>query len=453
MIDTADTIAAIASPPGRAHRAIIRIAGPRALDALRRVLDTAPQRPGTHAVRLRLPQADPARPPLTLPALCLLARAPRSYTARDAAELLIPGNPRLAERVLAALLGGGTRGATPGEFSLRAHLAGRLTLAQAEGVARLIAAERDDELAAARELLSGEAGARHASMADRLIELLALVEAGIDFTDQEDVVAITPERLDAGLAELQHDIAAALGTGDHAARESTPVAVLAGPPNAGKSTLFNALLGRTRAVVADLAGTTRDAIAEPLDLTDQHPGMAAVTLVDLAGLGDAADAPDQADQADQAAQRHARDHVARADLVILCDPAGRFAAAADLIPPGTPTIRVRTKADRAIDHADPRADAAPVCALDGSGLAALRRAIADAALGARSGGAAALVPRHRRALAQAAGAVADARAAADEPELAAGAMRTALDALGELTGRVSPDDVIGRVFATFCVGK
>jgi len=447
VIDNADTIAAIASPPGRAHRAVVRLSGPGALEVLRRVLVHAPLEAGTHAVRLRFGRAAGARTTLELPALCLLARAPRSYTAQDSAELLVPGNPRLAERTLDALLDAGARRATPGEFSARAHLAGRLSLAQAEGIARMIAAERDDELAAARELLSGEAGARHASMADRLAELLALVEAGIDFTDQEDVLAISPADLDAGLARLERELGEALGSDDEAARDADPVAVLAGPPNAGKSTLFNALLGRTRSVVSDRAGTTRDAIAEPLDLSDQHPGMASVTLVDLAGLGDAADA------ADAEAQRLARERVARADVVIACDPAGRFAEPLDLVPPNAISIRVRTKADRSVAFAGGDPASTPVCALDGSGLASLRRAIADAALGVRSGGSSAVVPRHRRSMARARKAIADARAAAHEPELAAGAMRTALDALGELTGRVSPDDVIGRVFSTFCVGK
>lgn len=461
MIDTADTIAAIASPPGRAHRAIARLAGPGVTEILDRLLDPplgpAAREAGARPVRLRLPPCRPAGPAPTLPGLLLLARAPRSYTAQDGAELLVPGHPRLAERVLDALLDAGARRATPGEFSARAHLAGRLSLEQAEGVARLIAAERDDELAAARTLLSGQAGRRHAEMADRLAGLLALVEAGIDFTDQEDVVAITPADLDAGLAALQRDLAEALGSDDHTAREAEPVAVLAGPPNAGKSTLFNALLGRPRAVVADRPGTTRDAIAEPLDLSDQHPGMRSITLVDLAGLGETAD------EADEQAQRLARDQLARADLIIACDPQGRFDQGTHATTAAAAVLRVRTMADRVLPdnaatpspgaqpHHGPRAT--PVCALDGTGLPVLRRAIADAALGVRSGGSAALVPRHRRALAQAMDAVADARQSASEPELAAGAMRTALDALGELTGRLSPDDVIGRVFATFCVGK
>ncbi|MEM0983353.1 MAG: GTPase [Planctomycetota bacterium] len=468
----ADTITAIASPPGRAARALVRLAGPDTLPILAQLLDTPITDRGTHTVQIHLGPIDSrvplavlppvrtssqrcvplaARPPvrttdseqtLQLPALCLLSRSPHSYTTDDAAELLIPGNPRLAERLESRLIQLGARRAEPGEFTARAHLAGRLSLAEAEGIAQLIAAERDDELAAADDLLSGDAGTRHRALVDRLANLLALVEAGIDFTDQEDVVAITPADLAAGVADLEREIESELG-GDHGAVEHAAevTAVLVGPPNAGKSTLFNALLGRPRAIVSDTAGTTRDAIAEPLSLDDQHPGMGPVTLIDLAGLTET-----PADRADAQAQHAAQQRIAGESIVIACDPAGRF----DRAPSSASTIRVRTKADLATDATD---SATPVCALDGRGLGVLRRAIADAALHARASGAASLVPRHRRALSRALDALAEARPAIETPELVAHALRAALDALTELSGEVSPDDVIGRVFATFCVGK
>jgi tRNA modification GTPase len=240
-----------------------------------------------------------------------------------------------------------------------------------------------------------------------------------------------------------------------------PRVVLAGPPNAGKSTLFNALLGRRRAIVSPVAGTTRDALEEELDLSADAPGAGTVILIDLAGL----DEPPAA-AIDAAAQSRARETIAAADAVIHCDPSGRFPGL--VARPGTPMIRVRTKADvpgaaraRRPDRAvDAGREPLAICALDGWNLPALRRAIADAAWGSRAAGLAALLPRHRRALTDAATQLREARAliapaarALPDPALTASALRAALDVLGELVGRISPDDVIGRVFATFCVGK
>ena len=275
--------------------------------------------------------------------------------------------------------------------------------------------------------------------ADELALLLALVEAGIDFTDQEDVVPIHPADLVQKVGALRDAIAADAGDPVEA-RTDTPVVALVGPPSAGKSTLFNALLGRERAVTHDAPGTTRDAIAEPLTID----GAGTATLVDLPGLD-----RDAIDELDRAAQASALEHAARADLLIHCDPAGTFAADARLA--DRPTLRVRTKAD--LLHA-PSTDL-EVCALDGYHLDALARAIADRAFAH-----AAAVPRHARALAAAADALAEAIDTIDpeapalaEPELTAGGMRTALDQLGQITGDITPDDVIGRVFSAFCVGK
>jgi tRNA modification GTPase len=444
-VRTEDTIAAIASPPGWGLRAIVRLSGSAAHGAVASIADGALPPTGPARVRLRI---DASR---TLPTLCLCARSPRSFTGEDTAELLIPGNPLLAGRVLSMLLVcPGVRAAGPGEFTARAYLAGKLTLAQAEGVAATIAAERDADLAAARSLRAGAVGRAAAERADLLAGLLALVEAGIDFTDQEDVVAIAPADLHARLGELRAALVGTLGgpaAAEHAAR--TPRVVLLGPPNAGKSTLFNALLGRPRALVSPFAGTTRDALEEPLDLSADAPGAGAVTLIDLAGLTERA-----SDAVDAAAQRLAREHVRRADAAVLCDPDARFAEAAAL-PASMPTVRVRTKADRPGVRAS--SDALPVCAIDGRHLGVLRRAIADAAVAPGDTG---LLPRHRRAFVCAVTAIDGALGAIDpaqrtlaDPELVATALRAALDHLGEVAGRLSPDDILGRVFATFCIGK
>ena len=471
-----DTIIAIATGPGRSGRGMVRLSGPATRAAIARSCN-APSAlgPGAHAVEFRI---DTSRGALALPALLGLYHAPRSYTGEESAELLLPGNPALLNRVVDRMLDhGGIRRAEPGEFTARAFLNGRMTAEQAEGVQALIAARGDAELAASRRLLDGSLGRDYRDISDELADCLALLEAGIDFTDQEDVTPISPAALRARLDDLAQRIDAL--TGPRAAREAPdaePIAVLVGPPNAGKSTLFNRLLGRHRAVVSDVPGTTRDAIREPLHLTESSAwGVRSIDLVDLAGLDAALAARGPLDAAAQGAARAA---VARADIVLFCDPSGRFdESTLDLA--NKVVLRIRTKADLPASgtcscgpsfHSDirhPTSDIFVVCALDGWGIAALRRALIDAAervvQGPGSGHAeeASLMPRHRASLFGARAAIAQARVLLSErdpralapPELLASILRRALDHTGQISGRISPDDVIGRIFATFCIGK
>ncbi len=457
-----DTIAAIASPPGRSARAVVRISGRGTRPLLRDRFVHATEAvghevggAGAMTARFRLAGS------LELPCLLLTYRGPRSYTGEDAAEILIPGNPVLGERVLSSLLETpGVRLARPGEFTARAYLNGKLTLDRAESVGALIGARNAEELAAARRLAEGRTGDLHRRWTAEVAALLALVEAGIDFTDQEDVVAIAPESLAARLEALIAEIRAHLGAaaGDEPAREA-PTVVLAGAPNAGKSTLFNALLGHRRAIESPEAGTTRDALRETLDLSRDAPGAPAVTLIDLPGLDGAPGTGIHA-----AAQKQARNEISRADLIIHCDPAGRFAESelpVDRDRPGRPIIRVRTKADLA--HSAPASDLSlstsdiPVCALDGWNLRALRRAIADQARGSSTAASSTVPARHRRALFAALTALTAAAGLAPgsrhNPELVADRLREAAEPLSELIGRLSIEDILGRVFSTFCVGK
>ncbi|MCC5822188.1 MAG: 50S ribosome-binding GTPase [Phycisphaerales bacterium] len=463
---TGDTIAAVASPPGRSTRALIRVSGPdapaiahelcnlkdfpRAVRPALLLLGSAGFQPASSS------SSSSSSSPPPLPLLALTFPAPNSFTGEHTLELLLPGNPHLVRLVLDTLLARpGVRQAEPGEFSARAYLNGKLTLQQAEGIAQRIAAETADQLAAADALMDGSHAARLRAHADALTTGLALVEAGVDFSDQEDVVPIAPADLAARLTAVRDDLGAILGPAPRAADRDRPEAVLVGPPNAGKSTLFNALLGRPRALVSEHAGTTRDALAESLDLSPHAPGAGTITLVDLAGLGDAG-----IDEIDTAAQRLARERIARADVLIWCDPTGRFEAAA-FPASNKPTIRVRTKSDLASRNATDASGGMtiPVCALDHTNLATLRRAIADASGQAAPAGAVAL-PRHRRAMARTAEHLAAALSSFDpdapalpEPELTAAALRSALDALGELTGPVGTEDLLARVFSAFCVGK
>ncbi|MFN0134300.1 MAG: tRNA modification GTPase [Phycisphaerales bacterium] len=474
-----ETIAAIASPHARSTRGVIRLSGPQAHAAVRAicagppidacglhvagevVAHVGPRLPrGTYRARIRLDQ-------FALPVLVAAFAAPRSYTGEDAAEIILPGNPALLQRVLASLIATGlARLAHPGEFSARAYLSGRLTLDQAEGVAALIAADSADDLRDANDLLSGRTGAEYRDWADSLANVLALVESGIDFADQEDVVAISGEALAAALDGLLAPIAAR-AAGPRLARSGLARVVLAGAPNAGKSTLMNALLGRRRVVESPVAGSTRDAIEEPLDLGPPTGGT--VLLVDLPGLESEA-AADGTNEIGVGMQSLSRESLRGADVVLHCDAAGEFAPLAT----EARVIRVRTKADRPVVQAGrmwqgdeeagvERSGTAPegrgtqstatvaVCALDGRNLSVLRRAIADVA----SGRGLAALPRHREALGRARDHLAEARrlAISGASEVVAQELRLALDALGEVVGRIPPDEVLGRVFSAFCIGK
>ncbi len=463
-----DTIVARATAPGQARRTLIRISGPHTEDALNCLKIDTPRRRGAFKARASV------FGPHDLPMLVLRFMAPASYTGEDAAELLLPANDTLVNLLIDRLCSlDGVRRAEAGAFSSRAYLAGKLSLAQAEGVAAKIAAESASSLRAADRVLSGQAGDEHRAWADQLATLLALVEAGIDFTDQEDVVSIPSDRLRDGLCELIDLLDAAIGPVHTSWSSDRPLVALVGPPNAGKSTLFNALLGRDRVVTTPVAGTTRDVIVEPLDLSIANAPP--VDLADLPGLDE-----HTTDVVDQDAQRHATAILERADLILLCQStqhqdgtdrtaelsqettesassASEATVFAD-VPTHIAMLRICTKADRHLPS--PLADLS-VCARDGWHLNALRRHIAAHAFGSRRADESMLIPRHkahtRSARTFLVSAVEELTNQPDaellDAELIAGFLREALDHLGEVTGHIAPDAIIGRIFASFCVGK
>lgn len=443
------TITAVSTPAGSSPRAILRISGPDTRTLASELLSIRLTHRGVQHARLSIG-------PATLPALAMFFPAPGSYCGEDTLELLISGGAAIVSRVLDRVLDhGGVQLAQPGEFSARAYMNGHLSLSEAEGIALRIGALHTEALRAADSLLDGRYGILCRAWVDEIAALLALVEAGVDFSDQDDVVPISPVNLRDRLCVVCSQIGEQTGAASGArVTRSMPLVVLVGRPNAGKSALFNALLGRTRAVVSECAGTTRDALHEPLDLSREIPGAGVVELVDLAGLDVAA-----IDAIDHDAQQHARTVVRRADAVLWCDPYGWFEQGQFAVPSGVNVVRVRTKSDLPTQgDADPAA--LRVCAFDPSTLGVLRRAIADATSVGVGSGVGMFVPRHRRALREADAGLHDAIQRLDpqahaihDPELVALGLREALDALGELVGEVSPDDVIGRVFATFCVGK
>jgi tRNA modification GTPase len=441
-----ETIVAVASAPGHAAVAVVRASGIGATEVLRSIdrrMPTGPLRRAIRAAELRL-VAGP------LPCLVATMPSPASYTGEDAFELLVPGHPALVQAALAAMLARpGVRVANPGEFTLRAFGAGRLTLEQAEGVAATIAARTDAELQAAALLRAGAIGRRADVAIEAVADLLALVEAGIDFTDQEDVVAITPEALRTGLRGVRASLSAMLdGSVPMERLESAPWLVLCGSPNAGKSALFNALLGRDRAVVADVAGTTRDALVEPLHLSGMH-GPVEVLLVDAPGDMQGTRG------LDALGQRMREEAMRRSCIRIECsrDPGDPCATEPDV-------IHVQTQCDRATFR--PIDGWIATSARTGDGLDRLRQRMAETVSGltaSRSAEGMALSERHRSLLEEA---VANLDAAIDStgqgraldrPELVAAALHGALESLGGIAGRLAPDDILGRIFGRFCIGK
>jgi len=475
-MNLADTIIACASPPGASARGLIRLSGEGAWaiveamsDALHRPL---PRERGVRAHRLVN----------GWPCLLLTFPGPRSYTGQDVIEIALPGNITLLARVVSLAIERGARQAEAGEFTARAWFNGRMTLTQAEGVAATIAAASDAQLRAARSLSGNRLGRVAADLCEQLAAALALVEAGIDFTEEEDVVAIAPaelaSRLDVMLQSIDATLDRAIGS---EALSALPRVVLVGPPNAGKSTLYNVLLGRSRAVISEQPGTTRDALAEPMHLDLGDPLSPEVLLIDVAGLDDSPLG------FNPQMQRAAAEAIDRADLLVALDPLVEDAAATTsraaeyyISRSRAPVLVVQSKGDLAGPTGERGGGGAlRVSAVTGEGLALLRRRIAEA-LGDRlcSPGAEtlALLPRHEQLLREAhhhlaaAQEIAKPEAAArvdvynivkapaaarmlHHPELIAASMRSALDALGSLAGAVTPDDVLGRIFAGFCIGK
>jgi tRNA modification GTPase len=443
-----DTIAAIATPPGRSGLAVIRVSGASTHEVLARVVPTYTPDPVRAARLARVTHPDTGE---TLDeAVYVSYRGPAAYTGEDMAELSVHGGLLLPGEVLGAVLAAGARLALPGEFTRRAVLNGKLDLLQAEAVADLIDATAPRQRRAALEQLERGLSERIAHLRAQVLELEALIAYDIDFPEEDDG-AIPPERVDAAVGDVLGLVSNVLGTAAEGERlREGALAVIAGRPNAGKSSLFNALLGRERAIVTDTPGTTRDAIEAPTSC-DGFP----FRLIDTAGLRSSDDA------VERLGVEVSHRYLDAADIVLFCVEAGRALERDENEFLGgltVPVVLVRTKADRAT-AVDAHGDVV-LSTVTGQGVPELRRALAAQAFaGLASGddvGPVVTRARHRDALQRARAeieAFRAARVAGVEAVAAATHLHTAVTALEDIIGAVTTDDVLDRVFASFCVGK
>jgi tRNA modification GTPase len=432
-----DTIAAIATPAGRGGIGVVRVSGalvPRIAAALLGALP-APRLATLSAFRDRHGETIDEGLALHFP-------APHSYTGEAVLELHGHGGPVVVQALLAACLDAGARLAEPGEFTRRAFLEGKLDLAQAEAVADLIDAASREAARSALRSLSGEFSAAIGALQARLVELRALTEAMLDFPEEE-VDALHRQDAAARLDEARRALAEVLAKSRRGSLLRAGIqVVLTGRPNVGKSSLLNRLAGEERAIVTSIPGTTRDALREPI-LIEGVP----LVVVDTAGLRESHD------EIERLGMQRAQAELERADLVIAVFEASRGRDELPGLPTAPASIDVYNKLDLAPGFVPP-GDAIAVSAKTGEGLEALRQRILRAAGWSSSGEPVFLArERHLRALAEAATHLAAAAGEAQRWEFFAEELRLAHAALGRITGEFSADDLLGEIFARFCIGK
>jgi len=440
-----DPIVALATPPGRSAVALIRLSGRGAFDVAARAL--RPFQPDPPRTVHRVQVVHPATGAPVDDALAACFRAPRSYTGEDLVELSTHGGLLVPAGAVAALVAAGARPARPGEFTRRAVLNGKLDLLQAEATGDLIDAGSPAQARRALHQLDRGLSTRLGELRTELLELEALIAYEIDFPE-EDEGPVAPERVERAWRAARDRIARLLDTAPEGERlREGALLVIAGRPNAGKSSLFNALLGTERAIVTEVPGTTRDAV-EAHAVLEGFP----FRLVDTAGLRESDD------RVERLGIEVSRKYLAAADLVLFCRDAGCEMRDTEsqgfLASCRAPVVEVMTK----IDLTDRLTGGVSV--VTGQGLAELRRKLAEVAFGrlVALGDVEPVVTRarHRGALERALAEVEafhSARGSGVDAAAAATHLRAAVGALDDLIGVVTPDDVLDRVFATFCVGK
>lgn len=430
-----DPICAIATPLGKGAIGVVRLSGEGALGVASRVWRGRDPR-SLKGGRFTLGEVvDPETGEVLDQALLLVFRAPRSYTGEDACEFHTHGSPAVLRRVLEALVKAGGRLAAPGEFTFRAYMNGKLDLAQAEAVLALVEAEGDLVHRQALRSLEGGFSRRIAGLEDRLLSLLAHIQALLDYPE-EGVEPLEAKRV---IGEVLEEVEGLLAQAraSRLAQRGARIA-LVGAPNAGKSSLLNALLGYERALVSPIPGTTRDYLEAPLELF----GIPLVA-VDTAGIRETEDPLERAGV--ERALRIAEE----ADLVLYV--ADRSAPKPSLPPLPPRALKVATKADLPPAWEDP--EFIPVSSLTGHGLCRLKEAIREVLLG-REGGEYLLTERQVEALHRTREKLSEALGLLAQEDLMGLALEEALQALASLRGQGGvSEEVVARIFQRFCVGK
>ena len=431
-----DTIAAVATPPGRGGIGVVRISGPQAPQIAERVMGSVP--PARAATLARFKDASGAA---IDEGIALFFPAPHSYTGEAVLELHGHGGPVVMGMLLTACLDAGARLAEPGEFTRRAFLEGRLDLAQAEAVADLIDASSQEAARSALRSLSGEFSAAIDALRTQLVELRALTEAQLDFPEEE-LDGLHREDAAKRLASVQAALDNVLARSRQGSLLRNGVhVVIAGPPNVGKSSLLNRLAGEERAIVTPIPGTTRDALRETI-----HIDGVAVVLVDTAGLRESKD------ELEKLGMARTRAELERADVVLAVHDATADSTPQPLAT-GVERIEVYNKVDLRRGFVPP-SGAIAVSAKTGHGMADLREAIVRAAGWSATGESVFLArERHLRALAAAQEHLTGAAGEKERWEVFAEELRLAHDALSAITGGFTADDLLGEIFGRFCIGK
>ncbi|HOZ39344.1 MAG TPA: tRNA uridine-5-carboxymethylaminomethyl(34) synthesis GTPase MnmE [Flavobacteriales bacterium] len=446
-----DTIAAISTAPGAGAIALLRLSGAKAWEVVGRVAPSLPLEP--------LPRRAYYAPVIDLDgqldeALITFFKGPASYTGEDVVELGVHGSVYIQQRLLQALLDAGARLARPGEFTQRAFLNRKMDLSQAEAVADLIASQSAAQHRLALQQLRGGFGARIEELRQQLIDFAALIELELDFGEEDvqfaqriELVALLDR-----LVDLCTELIDSFRYGN-AIKQGIPVAIV-GAPNSGKSTLLNALLNEDRAIVSEIAGTTRDTVEELMTV-----GGVLFRFIDTAGLRKTTDS------IEQLGIERSYKKAAEASLVILLGDASHVAEGAlrtdanmlqQRIGAGPRVVPVLNKCD--VAGARPGKETLSISARSGAGLEALQQVFLDHVSGLRNGPGDIVVTnaRHVDALSKARSALMEAKKAINlgiSGELLSIDLRRAQHHLGEITGRITTDDLLGSIFGRFCIGK